>query len=140
MELVFKKSIEIEPEDLDAVEELSELAKQQLAIVAESFQGVTIDFEEGFRERHADDLSTVFEGGMKMVNVFDAEHPAKPLYDAWSDNVDAVYVFHHGTVDPAGVNRCQGGFDPNDEDNPNDVALAKAFDHAQAKASGGDSL
>src|SRR5512145_1829708 len=125
MELVFKKELEIDPEALEGLEELEPIQKQQLVIVADSFQGVTLDFAAGFLERCASELEQVFEFGMKLVHVFEAADLSKPLYDAWSDNVDAVYVFDHGTVEQAGASRCQGGFDPVDEDDEDDVALAK---------------
>lgn len=135
MELVFKKVLEIDPEELSALEELTDIQKKQLVIVAKSFQGSTIDFEEDYLERHEEEFELVFEFGMKLVQVFDADNASTPRFDAWSDNCDAVYVFHHGQLKAAGATRSQGGFDPVDKNNADDVALAKAFDAAQLKAS-----
>jgi hypothetical protein len=140
MELVFKKNLEVEPEDLAAIEELEPIQKQQLVIVAKSFQGIKIDFEEGFFERLESKLDVIFEFGMKMVHVFDAEDSSEPLYDAWTDKLDAVYVFNHDTTEEAGATRTQGGFDPVDQSDQEHVELARAFDRAQKKASEEDRL
>jgi len=74
-----------------------------------------------------------------FLHVFSADDPSTPRCDVWSDNIDFVNVFHHGTVIDAGAGRTQGPFDPVDPDDPQHVALAEALQAAYPRASSDDS-
>lgn len=139
MDLAFKKILEAAPSDVAWIATLDPTQRRQLIIVAKAFQGHDLDFDDGGLARHATALDQLFEFGFKFLHVVDRQAPTTPRFDVWSDNIDFVHVFVHGTITDAGAGRTQGPFDPTDPTNPAHVELAAALQAAYLRAPRADS-
>jgi hypothetical protein len=130
MDLIFSLQTEFEPDELEKLGTLTDIEKQQFIITAESFWGAEIDLDEGYAERYENEFYEIMEFGMRKLHIVDKKDRTRIYYDAWSNCIDAVHIFHHNTTDQAGVKRIQGGFDPLDENDAAHVQLARDLDEA----------
>lgn len=138
MDLFFKKNINISIENLHEIKSLSKIQQDQFVEVAKAFWGVDISFSDDFIKKYSLEYSEIFEFGIKNLSIFDKANIEVPLYDAWSNNIDAVMIFHHNTTNEGDVLRVQGGFEAFDRENTEHVNLAKALDKAAFEASDDD--